>query len=119
MFQLLIGTNIPFMKYRRIMYVISGLLVAATAAFLIVNRGPRYSVDFTGGELLQVRASRVMTADEVRKALDAESLRGYELQQMSGANANEFLIRARMQEGVDLFAIVQRAIESHVAGVKV
>jgi preprotein translocase SecF subunit len=119
MFQLLIGTNIPFMKYRRIMYVISGLLVAATAAFLVVNRGPRYSVDFTGGELLQVRASRVMTADEVRKALDAESLHGYELQQMSGANANEFLIRARMQEGVDLFPIVQRAIESHVAGVKV
>jgi preprotein translocase subunit SecF len=44
---------------------------------------------------------------------------GYELQQMSGANANEFMIRARMQEGVDLFPLVQRAIETHVPGVKV
>ena len=44
MFQLLIGTDIPFMKYRRFAYVFSGALLAVTLAWFF-TRGPRYSVD--------------------------------------------------------------------------
>jgi preprotein translocase SecF subunit len=117
MIQMLIGTNIPFMKYRRFTYVFSSLTVLATVAWLVMHGGPRYSVDFTGGELLQVRASRALGADEMRKALDADGLTGYELQQMSGANADEFMIRARTQQGSDLFPKVQKAIQTHLTGV--
>jgi len=119
MLQFLVGTNLPFMKYRRITYVFSGVVILATIVWLVMHGGPRYSVDFTGGELLQVRASRVLPADEVRRALDGAGIGGYELQQMSGANANEFLIRAQTKEGTDLFPLVQRAIQTSSPGVTV
>ena len=100
MFQLLIGTNIPFMKYRRFAYMLSGALTLATIVWLVVNGGPKYSVDFTGGTLLQIRLSRVLPADDVRQALDAAGLKGFELQQMTGENRDEFMIRVQQSEGV-------------------
>jgi preprotein translocase SecF subunit len=120
MLQMLIGTDIPFMKYRKISYLFSGSLVLATIVWLIVNSGPKYSVDFTGGTLLQVRATQPLPADQVRHALDAGGMRGVELQQMTGENRNEFMIRAKQsQEGRDLFASVQRSIQSQFPGVTV
>jgi preprotein translocase SecF subunit len=119
MIQFLVGTNFGFMRYRRYAYVFSSAVIVATIVWLVVHGGPRYSVDFTGGDLLRVRASRALPADEVRKALDAGGIRDYELQQMSGQNANEFMIRAQVREGQDLFPVVQRSIESHVPGVTV
>ena len=119
MIQLLIGTNIPFMKYRRYTYAFSLAIILGTVVWLVVHQGPRLSVDFTGGELLRIRASRALGADEMRKALDADGIHGYELQQMSGANANEFMIRAQVQEGGDLFPAVQKAIQGHLQGVTV
>ena len=83
MIQLLIGTNFPFMQYRRSAYMFSGAVVLATIVWLVANGGPRYSVDFTGGTLLQVRLSQVHPADHVRSALDAAGLKGAELQQMA------------------------------------
>ena len=111
MFQLLIGTNLPLMRYRRYTYLFSGAIVLATIAWLVVHGGPRYSVDFTGGTLLQVRLGRVLPADEVRHALDAAGLKGFELQQMTGENRDEFMIRVQQSEGVtDLFTRARDAV---------
>jgi preprotein translocase subunit SecF len=119
MLQLLVGTNFPFMKYRRIAYAFSGTLLAATVAWLLV-KGPRYSVDFTGGVLLQVRTSRVLPADQVRRTLDGAGLKGIELQQMKGDNANELMIRAQVQgEAKDLFPAVQQAVQAQFPGTTV
>ena len=120
MLQMLLGTNIPFMKYRRFAYIVSGAIALATAVWLVVNGGPHYSVDFTGGTLLQVRTSRVLSADEVRQALDAVGIHGVELQQMTGENRNEFMLRAKTAEGHgDLYAAVHGAIQSRFPGVGV
>jgi len=54
MLQILHGTNFPFMKYRRIAYFLSGAILLATFGWLFA-KGPRYSVDFTGGTLIQFR----------------------------------------------------------------
>jgi preprotein translocase SecF subunit len=113
MLQLLIGINLPFMKYRRFAYMISGAFVAATIAWLIANGGPKYSVDFTGGTLLQIRLGQVLPADQVRHALDAAGLKGVELQQMTGENKDEFLIRVPQGEGQgDLFERASAAIRA-------
>jgi preprotein translocase SecF subunit len=113
MFQLLIGTNLPFMKYRRFAYMLSGALVAATVAWLVAHGGPKYGVDFTGGTLLQIRLGRTLAADHVRQALDAGGLQGAELQQMTGENKNEFLIRIQEAQGHgDLFARARDAIQA-------
>jgi preprotein translocase SecF subunit len=120
MLQLLIGTNFPFMRYRRWTYLFSGAMVLATIVWLIAHGGPRYSVDFTGGTLLQVRLSQPLPADQVRSALEAGGYRGAEIQQMTGTNANEYLMR--FQTGAsdkDLFTGVQQAIVARHSAVGV
>ena len=119
MFQLLIGTDIPFMKFRRFAYLGSGALILATAIWLVVHGGPRYGVDFTGGTLLQIRTSQVVPADHVRHALDGAGFKGVELQQMTGENRNEYLLRLQSTSERDLFTSVQTAIEQQNPGVKV
>jgi preprotein translocase SecF subunit len=120
MIQLLIGTNIPFMRYRRFTYMFSGALILATMVWLVMHGGPRYSIDFTGGNLLQLRTSQVLAADQVRAALDAAGLRGYELQQMTAEHRDEYLIRLPGEgQNQDAFSVIQRAIEGRFNGVKV
>lgn len=118
MFQLLIGTDIPFMKYRRIAYMFSGAIILATIVWLVVHGGPRYSVDFTGGVLLEVRTSAPVSADEVRRALDAGGVRGVELQQ--GESPSTFLIREQVSGDIrDLFPAVQKSIMAQHPNVQV
>src|SRR5262249_8953163 len=119
MFQLLIGTNLPFMRYRRFAYLLSGSIVLATVVWLVAHGGPKYSVDFTGGTLLQIRLGRALAADQVRQALDAGGLKGAGLQQMTGENRDEFLIRVQSQGQADLFAHTRDAIRAHYPDVAV
>jgi len=119
MLQILHGTDLPFMRYRRIAYLISGTLVLATAIWLVVHGGPRYSVDFTGGTLLQIRLSQVVPADHVRRALDNAGYHGVELQQMTGENANEYLLRMKAGTEGDLFTGVSAAIQKEAPGVTI
>src|SRR5262245_29809171 len=95
MLQLLIGTDIPFMRYRRYAYIFSALTLGATLAWFF-TKGPKYSVDFTGGTLLQIRTSEVVHADKMRSALEAEGIEA-ELQQMTGDSPNEYMLRFRTQ----------------------
>jgi preprotein translocase SecF subunit len=116
MLQMLIGTNIPFMRYRRFAYAFSSALILATVVWLLLHQGPRYSVDFTGGTLLQIRLSHVLPADDVRRVLDAAGLRGVELQQMAGANRDEFLMRFQA-ETRDPLSSIQAALATRYPGV--
>jgi preprotein translocase SecF subunit len=119
MLQLLIGTNFPFMQYRRFTYVFSSVLLLATLVWLVVHGGPKYSVDFTGGTLLQIRTSRVVPADQVRQALDDAGFHGVELQQMAGASRDEYLLRMKTESDRDLFPSVQTALQQRLSGVTV
>lgn len=113
MLQLLVGTDIPFMKFRRMAYIFSGLILAVTLIFFFTT-GPRYSVDFTGGTLLQVRTSQPVHPDQLRKALEDAGLQA-ELQQLTGDSENEYLVRFRT-EG-DPVALVQAAVAKGLPGI--
>jgi preprotein translocase SecF subunit len=119
MFQLLIGTDIPFMKFRRFAYIFSSGFILATVIWLVVHGGPKYSVDFTGGTMLRIRTSQVVPVDQVRHALDDAGFRGIEMQQMTGENRNEYLLRMQNAGEHDLFASVQTAIQKSNPGVTV
>ena len=120
MFQLLVDSNIPFMRYRRFAYMFSGALVIATIVWLIMHGGPRLSVDFTGGTLLQIRLSQAVPADQVRTALDHGGFRGFELQQMTGDQRSEYLLRLPpTTEHADAFNRVKASIESTHPGTTV
>ncbi|MFI5372683.1 MAG: hypothetical protein ACHQ52_14090, partial [Candidatus Eisenbacteria bacterium] len=119
MLQFLIGTDIPFMRYRRFTYFFSGALILATAVWLALHGGPKYSVDFTGGTLLQIRTDRVVAPDQMRAALDQAGLKGLELQQLTGQNTDEYMIRMKSQSSADPFPPIKQALESRLGGVKV
>jgi preprotein translocase subunit SecF len=87
--------SIPFMKYRKIAYVISAVLILSTVGWLVV-KGPRYSVDFTGGMLLQVQTVQALPTDEVRSLLDAVGYGGAELQAVG--DGRELMIRLPIQD---------------------
>ncbi len=116
MFQLLVGTDLPLMKFRRYAYVFSGGLILATAIWLLVHGGPKLSVDFSGGSLMQISASEPLAADRLRAALDAAGLRGSEIQQLAEGNGREYLIRLKSGEG-DVAAAIDSAIVRGFPGV--
>jgi preprotein translocase SecF subunit len=120
MLQLLHGTNFPFMRYRRIAYVLSVIVVVTTAAWLVMQGGPRYSVDFTGGTLVQFRTSQPVPADQVRSALEQAGLRGAELQQLAAEGHHEYMLRLKTEmAGGDVATTVQQAIARQVPGIQV
>lgn len=113
MLQLLVGTDIPFMKFRRAAYAFSGILLLITLGWFFA-KGPKYSVDFTGGTLLQVRTNQPMHADQLRQALEAAGLAA-EIQQMTGEGDNEYMIRFRTDG--DPVAQVTDAVAKSLPGV--
>jgi preprotein translocase subunit SecF len=73
--------------------------VGITAAFLIIGLGslvikpPNYSIEFTGGTLMQVEFTQPADAGRIRSALESAGIRGAEIQQF-GSN-REYTVRAQ------------------------
>jgi len=110
MFQLLAGTDFALMKHRRLGYAISTAAILATAVWLVMHGGPRYSVDFTGGTLVQIRTAGELPADQVRGALGSAGFNGFELQQVAGEGGHEYMIRLSGTGEKDAFPLVQQAL---------
>ena len=94
-------THIHFMKYRKIAFAISGSLILATSAWLVVNGGPRLSVDFAGGTLLEIRTSEILPVDQVRSTLESSGFGGAEIQQIGAGT--DILLRFAKQEAADSY----------------
>ncbi len=92
MIRLLAHANYDFIGFRRYAYMVTGALFALSFVALIVWR-LNYSIEFTGGTLVQVKARPGVDIGKVRSALDAQGLHGAEIQAFGGAGG--FTIRAR------------------------
>jgi len=83
--------NFEFLRVRWIAFSLSALLFAITLGSLIVHGGPKYSIDFAGGSLLQVRFPEGVTVDAVRDHLATVGAANAEIQQFGGPE--EILVR--------------------------
>jgi preprotein translocase subunit SecF len=92
MFQILVGTKIPFMKYRRYMYAFSGAVMVVGLIGFAIHGGLRLGVDFTGGRLIEFRLSERMSAEELRRAVDEAGIQGAEVQE-AGNTGTDFMVR--------------------------
>jgi preprotein translocase SecF subunit len=111
-FQILKETKIPFLKHRKMFYLLSGTLIAATLGWMLIHGGPRYSVDFTGGTLLQIRTLRVIPEQEIRSVLGELNLEGAEVQALG--RGDEFLIRLPGQvQGIVFSRIAEKLSDRH------
>jgi preprotein translocase subunit SecF len=112
------NANYDFIGVRKWAYGITALIMIP-GLLLITVLGLNYSIEFTGGALVQVTTTgaQPLNAGQLRSALDAGGVRGAEIQ--SFGTDREFVVRARLsqratgtQEEAQLTsAAVQRALQ--------
>ena len=96
--------NYGFIRWWRVAAIATAVFIAAGLATFAITGGVNYSIEFTGGTLMQVRFAKAPDVAVVRSALDAGGITGAEIQQFG--SPTEFTIRARDE----------RQVESQAAG---
>ncbi|MBN2461023.1 MAG: protein translocase subunit SecF [Candidatus Cloacimonetes bacterium] len=92
------NTKIDFIGRRNLAFILSGLLILAGIISLIINKGPVYSIDFTGGVALEVdltpakENARVLAIQEVRDALSEEGYGNVEIQEIKGRDQKNLVL---------------------------
>jgi preprotein translocase subunit SecF len=93
------NANYDFIGFRKYAYgLTAGILIPGLIFLMVV--GLKYSIEFTGGTLMQIRTQQPVDVGQIRSALDAQGIPGAEIQ--SFGSAQEYTIRARVaKEGSD------------------
>ena len=97
MLRILHDTKYDFIRWWKVM-------AGVTIAFILVGLGslaikaPNYSIEFTGGTLMQLEFTQPPDVGEIRSTLDQAGVHGAEIQQF-GSN-REFTVRAQNREAV-------------------
>jgi preprotein translocase subunit SecF len=85
--------NYDFIGIRKYAYALTAAIMIPGLIWILLG-GLNYSIEFTGGTLVQVRMVQPTTAGAMRSALDKGGLHNAEIQQF-GTN-REYVIRARL-----------------------
>src|SRR6266513_1613812 len=93
MIRLFANASYDFIKWRRWAYGLTAAIIVPGFALFLV-RGLNYSIEFTGGTLIQVQTAEPVGPERIRGALDAAGIRDAEIQQFGAIN--EYVIRARL-----------------------
>jgi preprotein translocase subunit SecF len=92
------AASFNFLAMRRRAYIISGALLLIGIVSLVLHRGPRYGVDFTGGTLIQVEFAEATSVGDLRSAMSGSEAENAQIQQFG--SSNDYLIRTAAFEGV-------------------
>ena len=87
------GISINFIGKRKIAFVLSLSMILISIGSLLVNRGPRYGIDFAGGTLVQVKFDASVPIDQIKSGLATMELAASAVQQFGQADDHEYLIR--------------------------
>src|SRR5215210_5372363 len=99
MLRLFANARYDFISFRNRAYAITALFIVPGLVWLLVH-GLNYSIEFTGGTLIQVQSRGRADVAALRSGLDREGLHGAEIQNFGGPN--EFVVRARVaKSGTD------------------
>src|SRR2546423_848881 len=93
MIRLLAIANYDFIKWRRWAFSVTGGIMLVGLAFL-VTRGLNYSIEFTGGTLIQVESAKRVETGLIRRSLDDVGLHGADIQTFGSDTS--FVIRSRI-----------------------
>jgi preprotein translocase subunit SecF len=97
MLRILHGTKIDFIRLWKITTAVT-LAFIVPGLILIATRGFNYSIEFTGGTLMQVQFATPPNVSDLRSTLDHAGVKGAEIAQF-GTN-RDFVIRAQNREQV-------------------
>jgi preprotein translocase SecF subunit len=89
-------TDLPFMRYSRFGFMLSGIFCIAAILIFVVN-GLNYGIDFKGGTLIEVRTLDSVTIGDLRQKISGLGLGDAELQEFGAPD--DILIRLEIQPG--------------------
>jgi SecD/SecF fusion protein len=92
--------NFDYLKIKNITYAISAVMVTVgIIAFIQISRGQaNLGVDFSGGSLLQYKASEDFTMEEVRKAFSNNEMEEINIQEVE--NEHRLMVKVKKSEAV-------------------
>lgn len=99
MIRLFANAKYDFIAYRW-KAIWATVIIIVPGLVLLLARGLNYSIEFTGGTLIQIQSPQPLKVGDLRTGLDANGFPGTEITEFGGPT--EFVIRARLhREGVD------------------
>ncbi len=102
-----IRRTIPFMRHALVFNVIS-LITFALAIFFLAHRGLNFSIEFTGGTLIEVSYQKSADVDGIRKSLDDA---GYKAEVQNFGSSRDVLIRMHLDKNQSSSDLSQKVIE--------
>jgi preprotein translocase subunit SecF len=91
-----IRNDIPFMRHALAFNVVS-LLTFLLAVFFLATQGLNFSIEFTGGTVMEVSYEHATEVDKIRKALDTRGYHDYSVQNFG--SSRDVLIRMPLKPG--------------------
>ena len=90
------NTRYDFIRWWRVMAMVTAAFIALGLGSILVTGGPRYSIEFTGGTLMQLAFKQRPDVSRLRGALEAAGIRGAEITQFG--SDREFTVKAQESE---------------------
>jgi preprotein translocase subunit SecF len=91
-----IRRDIPFMRHALAFNIVS-MITFLLAVFFLSTKGLNYSIEFTGGTVLEVSYQDTTDVDKIRKALDGRGYNDYSVQNFG--SSHDVLIRMPLKPG--------------------
>jgi len=104
-----IRKDIPFMRHALVFNVIS-LATFLLAVFFLVNKGLHFSIEFTGGTLLEVSYVQAPDLDKLRKQMEADGFTDTQVQNFG--TSRDVLIRVPLSKDADTSKVGERVMAS-------
>lgn len=104
--------NFNFVGAMKFNFTLSGVAILASIILLLVHGGPRWSIDFTGGSVLQVKFTSSPGIASVRQTLEGKGYAGVQVTEFGAAD--EFLITlaaAKGAGGAEAASAAQRVLD--------
>ena len=107
-----IRRDIPFMRHALAFNIVS-LITFLLAVLFLSTKGLNYSVEFTGGTVMEVSYAQLADVDKIRKALDSRGYNDYSVQNFG--SSRDVLVRMPLKPGqnsADLSKSVMQALNA-------
>ncbi|MBL8452363.1 MAG: protein translocase subunit SecF [Zoogloea sp.] len=102
-----IRKDIPFMKHALVFNVIS-LVTFLLAVFFLATKGLHFSVEFTGGTLMEVSYSEAPNLEKLRESLAKDGYQDAQVQNFG--SARDVLIRLPNREGMETGKVSEKVM---------
>jgi preprotein translocase subunit SecF len=101
-----IRRTIPFMRYALIFNVIS-LITFIAAVFFLAHRGLNFSIEFTGGTLIEVGYKEPAEVEAIRQTLERA---GYKAEVQNFGSSREVLLRMHLEKNQSTSELSQKVM---------